>query len=118
MLVVLIDKYDKATIILYSLWKCRRITRSIIAAEVYAGSICYCSSITLSVDMASILSKPIPVEIFIDSKSIFDTIKKLTSIMEKRLLIDLSASREAYTTGAIQNVWHILTQYNLADPLT
>ena len=52
-----------------------------------------------------------------NSNSIFDTITYLTFITEKRFLIDLSALREAYKTGAIQNLVHMLTQYNLADPL-
>ena len=37
---------------------------------------------------------------------------------EKRLLIDLSALREPYVTGAVRNLGHILPKYNFADPLT
>ncbi len=36
----------------------------------------------------------------------------------KRLLIDLSALREAYVSGAVHNLGHILSEYIIADPLT
>ena len=76
MIVVLVDKFDRAAIIHYDSWKCRRITRSILAAEVYAVSACNDYCIALSVDMTSMLSERIPMEIFTDSNTIFDTVTK------------------------------------------
>ena len=52
------------------------------------------------------------------SKSIFDTITKLSSIYEKRLLADISALRESYISGEIQNIGHVFSDCNLADALT
>lgn len=68
--------------------------------------------------LSKMLSIKIPVELFTDSKSIFATITKLTSIKEKRLLIDLTKLRHAYTSGRIRNLGHIQTEFNIADPLT
>lgn len=115
---MLVEKYDRAVIIHYASWKCRGITRSILEAELYAVSTCYDYCIVLLLDMTNILSKPIPVEIFTDSKSIFHTVKKSTSISEMLLLIDLSAFIEAYTTGTIQNIGYILSECNVGNPLT
>ena len=66
-------------------------------------------------DLSTILSQPIPIEIFTDLKSIFDTVTKLTSVTEKRLLLDLSSLREANLSGQIKNLAHVLSQYNVAD---
>lgn len=116
--VTLCDKHDNASILHYASWKSRRVANSVLAAEVHALTSCYDYSYTIAHDLSNILSQKIPIEIFTDSKSIFDTITKLKSITEKRLLIYLSALREAYTSGEIRNMGHILTSYNVADPLT
>ena len=64
------------------------------------------------------ISRRVPIEIFTDSKSLFDTISKLTSLSEKRLLIDVSAIRESYYAGDLDDVAHLSSEYNLADCLT
>ena len=79
---------------------------------------CFDYCFTVAHDLSTILSSPISIEIFTDSKSIFGTITKLTSVPEKFLLMDLSALREAYVTGQIKNLEHVLSQCNVADPLT
>ncbi len=53
-----------------------------------------------------------------DSKSIFDTITKLSGVSEKRLMIDISALRQSYTKGEIANIGHVLSKFNIADGLT
>ena len=53
-----------------------------------------------------------------DSKSIFDTITKLSRVAEKRLIIDISALRQSYSSSEITNIGHVLSEFNLADALT
>ncbi len=93
-------------------------TRSVLGAEVHAFSHCldFC---------ASFIPRPFsntPAEsvdlIFTDSKCLFDTITKLSTVSEKRLLIDISAIREAYSNGDLTNVAHVASEYNLADTFT
>ena len=50
-----------------------------------------------------------------DDKSIFGTISKLSTVSEKRLLIDISSLRQSHCTGEIQNFGHVLSKYNLVD---
>ena len=50
---------------------------------------------------------------FTDSKSLFDTITKLSTIAEKRILIDVAAIRQSYSTGELTNVAHVLFKYNI-----
>ena len=118
MVVLLCEDNGNASIIHFSSWKCRRVTRSILAAEVYALTVCFDYCFTVAHDLSAILSLPVPFEIFTDSKSIFDTVAKLTSVTEKRLLIDITSLHEAYVSGQIKNLGHVLSEYNVADPLT
>jgi len=83
---------------------------------------CFCCfldyALTFAFDLEMMLGTDIPVLMFTDSKCIFDTITKLSSVAEKRLLIDITSIREDYSTGVVSNVAHVSSQFNLADPLT
>ena len=118
MVIVLVDKYDNAALIHYASWKTRRIVRSVLASELFAmvAAHDYCQIIAL--DLKSTTGKLFPVYLLTDSKSIFDTITKLTGVSEKRLMIDIAALRQSYSRGEITNIGHVLTANNLADPLT
>ena len=118
MVVLLKDKDDNAALIHYTSWKCRRVTRSILAAEVHAFAACFDYCITLAYDLSAILAFHVPVLMFTDSKCLFDTITKLSTVSEKRLLIDISALRESYACGELTNVAHVSSENNLADPFT
>lgn len=118
MFVLLKDKDNNAAIIHFSSWKCRRITRSVLAAEVHAFSSCYDYCVTLAHDLSNMLGRKVDTFMFTDSKSLFDTITKLSSVSEKRLLIDIAALREAYVCQDLKNVAHVSSQYNIADVLT
>ena len=118
MVVALIDKYRNASLIHYATWKSRRIVRSILEAELYALSACHDYCQILAHDLQLITCNRYPLHLMTDSKSIFDTITRLSSISEKGLLIDVSALWESYTSGEIQNIGHVLSDCNLADALT
>ena len=116
--IVLKDKYDNATIIQYGSWKCRRVTRSVFGAEIYAFSQTMDFVLALSNDLSKILSRKIRNVVYTDSKSLFDTITKFSLIYEKRMLIDIADIRQSYTKRKLSNVAHILSQYNIADSFT
>ena len=64
------------------------------------------------------LNRKVKTLMFRDSKYLFDTITKLTTIAGKRLLIDVTDIRENYTTGHLSNVAHVLSKFNLANVFT
>ena len=64
------------------------------------------------------LGREVPLNMYTDSKSLFDTITKRSQTSEKRLLIDLTAVREAYRRREITNVAWVRSEYNLADAMT
>ena len=53
-----------------------------------------------------------------DSKCLFDVVTKNSSTLEKRLMIDISATREYYKRGEISELGHVLTSHNPADAFT
>ncbi len=115
---LLCDRLNNASIIHYESWKSRLVNRSVLSAEVLAFSAYFDYAYTLGHDLSKIIGKRVPVLLFTDSRSIFDTITKLSTVSEKRLLIDIACLRQAYAQGDIDNLGHVSSEYNLADPLT
>ncbi len=93
-IVLLKDKNDSQAIIHYGPWKCQHVTRSVLRAEVYAFSHCLDFVLVLTHDLSSMLGRKVSTVLFTDSKCLFDTITKLSTVAEKRLLIDIAAIRE------------------------
>ena len=93
-------------------------TRSVLEAEVYAFSDALHMAIAFRTVLKPIFKKNVPIFAFTDLKSLFDTITKASQISEKRLLIDVKSTREAFMTREIQNVGWITSKNNIADSLT
>ena len=74
--------------------------------------------LSLQTDLSSILGKKIPTVVYTDSKYLFDMIMKLSSVSEKRLLINIASIREEYTSGRLSNVAHVSSEFNFTDPFT
>ena len=55
---------------------------------------------------------------YTDSKCVFDTIANLSTVTEKRLLIDISVIGESYNTGELSNVAYVASKFNLANVFT
>ena len=55
---------------------------------------------------------------FIDSKSLFDVIIRASTTSESRIMIDISATREAYERYEITDIGLITSEYNFADRVT
>lgn len=71
----------------------------------------------VSHDFSVQLGTIVPVQLFMDSKSIFDTIIKLYSENEKCLFLNLSVLGQPYATSEIGNVRH-LSKLSFVDPLS
>ena len=116
--ILLKDKNDRTDLIHFGSWKCQRVTRSVLGAEAYAFSHTLYSVRLLAHDLSTISGQKIRTILFTDSKSLFDTISKLSAPTEKRILIDIAATRESYNKKEISNVAHTLSKYNIADCFT
>ena len=68
--------------------------------------------------MERMLGENIPMIMLTDSKQLFDILVRAKRTAERRLMVDISAAREAYNDEVISNIALIRSEFNLADALT
>ena len=116
--IIVADGENNANIIHWSSTKCRRITRSVLASELYALSNGYDLAASLKSTIETILGTAIPLVVCTDSKSLFDCLVKLGTTQEKRLMVDLMCLRQAYERRGIAEIKWIEGNSNPADAMT
>ena len=116
--IVLADEQNNANIIHWSSIKCKRVTRSVLASELYATAHGFDTGIVIKTTLEKIINKPIPLILCTDSKSLYDCLVKLGSTQEKRLMIDLMCLRQSYERRQITEVKWISGDTNPADAMT
>ena len=116
--VITVDKDNRANIIHWSSVKCKRVTRSVLAAELYAMSLGFDNAAVIKSTIQQILRRPIDLTIYIDSKSLYDCLVRLGTTHEKRLMIDIMCLRQAYERREISQVVQIDRKYNITDAIT
>ena len=116
--VITVDKDNRANIIHWSSVKCKRVTRSVLAAELYAMSLGFDNAAVIKSTIQQILRRPIDLTIYIDSKSLYDCLVRLGTTHEKRLMIDIMCLRQAYERREISQVVWIDGKHNIADAMT
>lgn len=106
----------------WSSTKCKRVTRSVLASEIYGmvNGVDIGISLATTIRMVTMrLSLPdIPVVICTDSYSLYECLVKLGTTKEKRLMIDIMALRQSYETREIAEVRWIDGKDNPADAMT
>lgn len=120
--IALADGKGNANIIHWQSVKCRRVTRSVLASELYALSLGFDISATMKSTMDNIFSGScqgkIPLTLCVDSKSLYDCLIKLGTTQEKRLMIDILCLRQSYERREITEIIWIKGEKNPADAMT
>lgn len=88
-----------------------------LAGEVYAFSMGYDYGMSLRMVFRQ-MKVDLPLYIFTDAKSIFDTITASKRLRELRLMTDIADIRRAYKHNEITNVAWVRSQQNIADNFT
>lgn len=117
-IITMTDKDGLSNILHYSSIKSRRVTRSVLAAELYAMSHAFDIASTLKLTLSEIYGRKISMVMCTDSKSLFHLLVGITPPTEKRLLRDLKGLREAYEVREIDETIWIPSENNPADGLT
>jgi hypothetical protein len=117
------DTFDiQGNIVHWSSTKCKRVTRSVLASELYGMMTGFDNGIAISTTLARItttLGIPrIPVVICSDSRSLYECLVKLGTTTEKRLMIDIMSLRESYEKREISEIRWIDGRDNPADAFT
>ena len=101
---VLMDANGNANIIHYSTAKSRRVTRSVLAAELYGMAAGFDAAAAAKPAISEALARDVPLTIYTDSKSLYYSLTTINTTTEKRLLIDLQVIRQAYEYKEIAEV--------------
>ena len=84
----------------YSSTKCKRVTRIVLASELYSIVTGVDTAISLSTTFARICQQlgitNFPVVVYTDSFSLYECLVKLGTTKKKRLMIDIMALRQSY----------------------
>ena len=117
-IIILVDKYSRFSILKFKSAKCHRVTKSAMASEVCAFVEAFDTAWTLKYEMEILLKRHIPLQMLVDSKQLFQSISHSTRTKEKRLMIDLAASKEAFNKKEITDLGLVRTNFMLADCFT
>lgn len=110
--------FHKANILHWSSIKCKRITRSVLASELYAMVHGFDAAATLKATIEMILGNPLTLTLCTDSKSLYECLVKLGTTREKRLMVDLMCLRQSYERREIAEIKWIDGHSNPADAMT
>jgi hypothetical protein len=116
--IILTDASKKANIIHWSSVKCKRVTRSVLASELYGMTHGFDIADAIKSTIDKILRINIPLVLATDSKSLYDCLVRLGSTQEKRLMIDVMCLRQAYERRQITEVKWVDGGSNPADAMT
>jgi hypothetical protein len=98
--------------------KCKRVIRSVLAAELYA----MINDFDVEAVIKSIIERMLHISLSLilltDSKFLYDCLVKLDTIAEKRLMIDLMCLRQSYERREIAEIRWIDEKINFADAMT
>ncbi|KAH8755082.1 hypothetical protein F5883DRAFT_687434 [Diaporthe sp. PMI_573] len=102
--------------------KCKRVTRSVLASEIYGMAngfdIAAVVSTTLHIVTDQLGLPRIPLAVCTDSYSLYECLVKLGTTKEKRLMVDILALRQSYEKREISEIRWIHGDDNPADALT
>ncbi len=98
--------------------KCKRVARSVMAAEIMALIYGFDASFVVKHTLEAARGQFVPLDTYIDSRTTFSTIAKSSNTLEKRLQIDVSAISESHKKGELKTLGTLLGDVNQADGLT
>jgi hypothetical protein len=116
--IVLADRNNMANTIHWSSIKCKRVTRSVLASELYAMAHGFDIGAAIKSTIEAISGTRLPLVLCTDSKSLYECLVKLGTTQEKRLMVDLMCLRQAYERREIAEVRWIDGNSNPADAMT
>jgi hypothetical protein len=116
--IVMTDATKKANIIHWSSIKCKRVTRSVLASELYGTAHGFDIGVAIKSTVDKILQINLPLVLCTDSKSLYDCLVRLGTTQEKRLMIDVMSLRQAYERRQITEIKWIDGEANPADAMT
>ncbi|KAI1007193.1 hypothetical protein K3495_g1026 [Podosphaera aphanis] len=112
------DTIGNVNIVRYNSVKARRVVRSVLNAELQSLLLGFDMGACIKKTYEQIYNRHIPLEIYTDSKSLYDCVIRLGTTLEKRMMIDVMVIRDAYEEREITEIKWIAGDTNPADSMT
>jgi hypothetical protein len=104
-IIVLTDRNQDINILYWSLIKCKRVTRSVLASELYILAYSFNIAAAIKLMIQKILQlEQLPLVLCTDLKSLYNCLVKLGTTQEKRLMVNLMCLHQAYKRREITEV--------------
>src|SRR6266536_1720458 len=116
--IVLMDQNWTVNIIHWSSIKCKRVTRSVLASELYALAYGFDIRAAIKSTIEKILHTILLLVLCTDLKSLYDCLVKLGTTQEKRLMVDLMCLQQSYKRQEIAKIKWIDGNSNPTDAMT
>ncbi len=118
--ICLFDSINTTNILHWFSVKCKRMTRSVLATELFAMIHDFDVSSVLKIILSQMLRKKIFISLIliIDSKFLYDCLIRLETTIEKRLMIDVMTLRQFYERRKITEMKWVHEANNLVDVMT
>ena len=117
-IILLTNGSNSAITIVFKIYKSRRVARSVLSAEVIVLPDLFDDALALKSQIEHALQHTVPVHLLTDSKSLFNIISKGSRTSEKRIMLDVHATREGYKSKETSNIGFVRSSENPADGLT
>ena len=117
-LILRVDKYKNCNILHYAYNRCKRVCRSVMAAEVHAMVLGFDYVYIIRDLIYEITGRKLDIEAITDSKSLFNVVTKDGQAAERRLQIDMLTLKQNYDAGELSRMSWIPGTLNPSDALT
>ena len=104
--------------LLWTSRKIKRIAKSTLSAETMAAVDGFEDAVYIQRLLQEVHGIELPIELVVDSKSLFDLLSTTHRVSDKRLHIDVALLREAYQTGSLKTITWTPRKTQLANGLT
>jgi hypothetical protein len=115
--VICLTNSTHVNIVHWSLIKCKHVTRSVFAAELYALIHDFDLDVVLKATLFAILYRFVFLILCIDSKSLYDCLIKLDTTQKKRFMINVMNFRQSYERRQITKMKWIHEVNNSIDSM-
>jgi hypothetical protein len=116
--ICLIDASNTTNILHWSSVKCKKVTRSVLAAELYAMIYDFDVDLMLKSILTKMFDVLISLILVTNSKSLYDCLVRLDIIVEKSLIINVIILRQNYKWREIIKVKWISDDHNPSNSIT
>lgn len=125
-IILLTNVPGSASVLHFNSYKSKSVARSVLSGETHAFADVFDAAFSIRHELQRILSKSIKLTMLTDGVSLFKVLLNSKMMSERRLMIDNSAARQAYESGAIDyigwnpnkvNAANVMTKMGLCDEL-